>query len=594
MTDQAHIDTDNFGTRDDAYPLAWHDVTDRERALTGARLREDRFRTTLDQLHEAVSVFSAVRDDDGDIVDFRWLYANAAAATAIGWRAHDLEGRTLTSVLPDQKSSGMFDVYKHVTESGEPWARSPLWFEHAHRDGVRGRRAFDLRVSKLHDGFVVVSRDITAERELEQRLLDQRAQLEQRYEDMLVANERSHAEAQAQREHLEAQLNQSQRLESLGQLAGGVAHDFNNMLAAILGYTSFVREIVASEAAESTAPRWQHALADVDQITRAAERAAELTKQLLAFARRDMVRMRPINLNAVVADVEHLLRRTIGEDVELVTSLDPTLLPINADPGQIEQVLLNLAVNARDAMPTGGMLTIDTATVEIDDEFASARLGVAPGPGVRLRVGDTGTGMDADVKARVFDPFFTTKAKGEGTGLGLSTVYGIVGQTGGHISVYSESGIGTTFTILFPAVVDDSVTTVGASGDDGDLRGGTETVLLVEDDDAMREVTRRMLTRNGYVVLSAKSGTEATAIAEEHDGPIAVLLTDVVMPQMLGKEVAERLRALLPDLRTLFMSGYAQQVLSSRGTLQDDVRLLEKPFTEAELLIAVRDLIEHP
>ena len=579
---------------DDGLAISWRDVTDRERALEAARAREDRFRTSLDQLHEAVSVFTAVRDDTDTIVDFRWVYANGAAASAIGRPADELVGRTLSSVLPEHKPSGMFDIYERVTETGEPWANSALWYEDVWGDGVRRRRAFDVRASKLHDGFVVVSRDVTAEREMEQRLLEQRAELEQRYEDMLVASERAHEEAQAQREHLEAQLNQSQRLESLGQLAGGVAHDFNNMLAAILGYTSFVREIVASEAADSSAPRWQHALDDVDQITRAAERAAELTKQLLAFARRDIVRPRPINLNAVVADVEHLLRRTIGEDVELVTSLDPTLLPINADPGQIEQVLLNLAVNARDAMPTGGMLTIDTATVDIDDEFAGARLGVAPGPGVRLRVGDTGTGMDADVKARIFDPFFTTKAKGEGTGLGLSTVYGIVGQAGGHISVYSEAGIGTTFTVLFPAVVNGAVAATGDSADDGELRAGTETVLLVEDDDAMREVTRRMLTRNGYVVLTAKDGNEATEVAAEHEGRIAVLLTDVVMPQMLGKEVAERLEAALPDLRTLYMSGYAQPVLTSRGTLEDDVRLLEKPFTEAELLIALRDLIELP
>jgi len=579
---------------DDGYAVMWRDASDRHRALELTQQSEERFRTSLDQLHEAVSVFTSIRDDDGDIVDFTWSYANEAAAAMTGWAVEDIEGRSLLELLPEHGPSGMFDVYKHVAETGEPWSQSPLWYEDMWGDGVRGQRAFDVRASKLHDGFVVVARDVTSERELEQVLRNQRAELEVAYNEMLVANEAAHAEAQAQRENLEAQLNQSQRLESLGQLAGGVAHDFNNMLAAILGYASFVREIVASEVEETAAPRWSHALADVDQITRAAERAAELTKQLLAFARRDIVRPRPINLNDIVADVDHLLRRTIGEDVELVTNLDADLHPLNADPGQIEQVLLNLAVNARDAMPMGGILTIDTANVVVDDEFAAARPGVARGPGVRLRVGDTGTGMDAEVKARVFDPFFTTKAKGEGTGLGLSTVYGIVGHADGHISVYSEAGIGTTFTIIFPAVLDSPAVALDEGAPHGERQLGTGTILLVEDDDAMRDVTRRMLSRNGYEVLTAKNGAEATELAAAHDGTIAVLLTDVVMPQMLGKEVAERLQTTMPDLRVLFMSGYAQPVLASRGTLEGDVQLLEKPFTENELLAAVDAIIHAP
>ena len=398
------------------------------------------------------------------------------------------------------------------------------------------------------------------------------------------------AEDVTERARLERHLRQSQRLESLGNLAGGVAHDFNNLLAVILNYASFVEEEAATAARMNEGERWEAVHRDVEEIERAAERAARLTRQLLAFARREPVRPQVLSLNAVVSDVEKLLGRTIGEHVELVTSLAPEVWPTLADTGQMEQVLVNLAVNARDAMPSGGTLTIDTENIEVDEDYAAGRVDLRSGRYVRLRVSDTGTGIERDVLEHVFEPFFTTKPKGEGTGLGLATVYGIIKQAGGHAQIYSEVGMGTTFSALLPATenissADEQATMI--------LRGGRhETVLVVEDEDALREVTRRILTRNGYQVIAAASGSEAIALATKHPGEIDLLLTDVIMPQMLGKEVAERVAALRPGLRVLYTSGYAQSVLDSKGRLEAGVALLEKPFTESMLLTKLREVLE--
>jgi signal transduction histidine kinase/CheY-like chemotaxis protein len=402
------------------------------------------------------------------------------------------------------------------------------------------------------------------------------------------AERRDVREALERKERLQVQ---AQRLESLGQLAGGVAHDFNNLLSVILNYVSFVSEDIAAAAAgPDPAPHLASASADLAEITKAAERAAGLTRQLLVFARRDVVRPKVLDLGTVVAGLEELLRRTIGEHVELVVSLAGDLWPVLADPGQLEQVLVNLAVNARDAMPDGGTVTIDTGNIIVDADYVAGGSRARPGRNVRLRVSDTGTGMPADVVQHAFEPFFTTKPTGGGTGLGLATIYGILAQADGDIRIYSEPGTGTTFTVTLP-VTAEATETVAAEPVPYQRTPKGETVLVVEDEDALREVTRRILTRSGYQVITAANGPEALRIAAEHPGAIHLLLTDVVMPHMLGKEVAEKMRLIKPDTEVIFMSGYARPVLASQGRLEPGVALVEKPFSEADMLAAAGQVL---
>jgi signal transduction histidine kinase len=383
-------------------------------------------------------------------------------------------------------------------------------------------------------------------------------------------------------ERVQAQLQQAQRLESLGQLAGGVAHDFNNLLAVILNYTSFVSEELAAPAESGWPERLESARSDLGQIKQAAERAAGLTRQLLAFARREVTRPQVLDLGNVITGVEELLRRTLGEHVELSTSLASGLWPVLADPGQMEQVLVNLAVNARDAMPGGGTLTIDTSNITVDADTIAGGSKAWPGRNVRLRVSDTGTGMTAEVIEHVFEPFFTTKEEGAGTGLGLATVYGILAQAEGHIQIYSEPGAGTTFNIMLPVTVEAAAPIAEPVPYQRSPQG--ETVLVVEDADALREVTRRIFARNGYHVLTAANGPEALDLARSYPGEIHLLVTDVVMPRMLGNEISEKMQAIKPGIEVLFMSGYARPVLASQGSLDPNVALVEKPFSEAELL----------
>jgi PAS domain S-box-containing protein len=392
-----------------------------------------------------------------------------------------------------------------------------------------------------------------------------------------------------ERERFERQMRQSQRLESLGQLAGGVAHDFNNLLGVIMGYTHFAKKRITEATQHSGGETWPDLLNDVEQIDDATQRAAGLTRQLLAFARREVVQPTVLDVNDVVADLDPLLRRTLGEHVELTTTLTGDLWQIEIDKGQLEQVLVNLSVNARDAMPDGGGLTIDTANIDVDAHYAASRPALTTGRYVRVRVSDTGTGMDERTLQRAFEPFFTTKSPGSGTGLGLATVYGIITQAGGRAQIYSEPGIGTTFTALFPITSASAVEATAA--EDVERPGGHETVLVVEDEDAIREVTEKMLTLNGYKVLTAADGPQALELATHHLGDIDLLVSDVVMPRMLGREVADRMRELKPELRVLYISGYAQPVLGAQGRLDPGVELLEKPFSEPALLIKVRHVL---
>jgi len=388
---------------------------------------------------------------------------------------------------------------------------------------------------------------------------------------------------------VQRRVHQAQRLESLGELAGGIAHDFNNLLAVIINYAAFVSHDLEAAAQLPGGSKWQGTLEDVEQIRRASERAANLTRQLLSFARRDVVQPEVVDVNAVVADVEQLLRRTIGEHVELVSSLDPELWSVLMDPGQLEQVLVNLAINARDAMPDGGRLTIDTANVDVDELYGSGDTELEHGPYVRLRVADTGSGMPADVLARAFDPFFTTKPPGQGTGLGLATVYGIMTRAGGHAHIYSERGIGTTLTALLPAT--DRQLKEAASEPQPAPVTNLLTILLVEDEHALREVSRRILTSHGYEVIFAANGEEALQVAGEHEGPIDLLLSDVIMPRMAGTQLAELFGHEHPEARVLFMSGFAEPILSAQGQMKGDFELLDKPFSGATLLAKVEQVL---
>jgi hypothetical protein len=380
------------------------------------------------------------------------------------------------------------------------------------------------------------------------------------------------------RAELGVRLIQSQRLESLGQLAGGIAHDFNNLLAVILNYASFVAEAISDN---------ETARADVERIRIAAERAADLTRQLLIFSRGEEVQPAFIDVTAVVGEVETLLSRTLGEQVDLVVRAAPELPTVRADRGQLEQVLVNLAVNARDAMPDGGVLTIETDTVLIGTDNDRLSTDLSPGLYVTMTVSDTGIGMSAEVLAHVFEPFFTTKPRGEGSGLGLATVYGIVSEAGGAVTFHSEGGLGTTVRVYLPAA-DEPATFMPPAGV---LVGGAgETVLVVEDAQAMREVTSRILRRNGYEALEAASGEEAISILETRSCDL--LLTDVIMPRMSGRDLVERVHVLRPDLPVLYMSGYSQGVLGPARELDRAVALIQKPFDETSLVQKVRAALD--
>ncbi len=408
-------------------------------------------------------------------------------------------------------------------------------------------------------------------------------------ERVVAARDRERLQAEAERERLQNQLHQAQRLESLGQLAGGIAHDFNNLLAVIINYAAFVSDDL--EVAAATADGRRVIREDVAQISSAAERAAHLTHQLLAFARREVVQPEVVDVNDVVSDVEQLLRRTLGEHIQLHSSLAAGLHPVLIDPGQLEQILVNLAVNARDAMPDGGTLRIDTANIDVDELYAASRPELSPGPHVRLRVSDSGVGMPVETVRRAFDPFFTTKPPGQGTGLGLATVYGIIQQAGGRSQIYSEPDVGTTFTVLLPAT--DQIASPAERQEDRPAVRGEGTILLAEDEQALCEVTRRILVGAGYQVIVAANGPAALEAASAHKGPIDLLLSDVVMPHMPGPILARRLLAQRPSVRVLLMSGFAQPILDAGGHLDAGVTLIEKPFSGPGLLAEVARLLER-
>ena len=501
----------------------------------------------------------------------RIVLVNAQAERLFGYRREELADQLVEILVPDAIEAGHPARRAGYVAAPHPRPMSAeTGLSGRRRDGSIFPAQISLSAIDTHEGILVAAtiRDVSERLEL---LAD-----------------RDRLKTLAERDQLERQHQQLQGLESLGQLAGGVAHDFNNLLAVILNYAAFVSEDAAREASRVDL---QAIRDDIQQIQLAAERAAGLTRQLLAFARREVVQPRALNLNDVIGGLEQLLAGTLGEHVELSTDLAAELCPVLADPGQIEQVLINLAVNGRDAMPAGGTLTIRTANTDIDGLHAGRRAGPSPGRYVTLKVSDSGTGMPREVIDRAFEPFFSTKAKGQGTGLGLglATVYGIITQAHGHVQIHSEPGIGTAFTILLPTTSQPAQE--AAPGPQAAEDGNGETVLVVEDESALREATRRILARNGYRVITAANGRDAVAAASSHPGGIDLLVTDVIMPQMGGKEAAERIRALCPSVAVLFMSGYTEGILSAEGVLETGINLVEKPFTEKSLLAKLHEVM---
>jgi PAS domain S-box-containing protein len=534
----------------------------------------------------------------------RIRFVNCQAEALFGYRRDEVVGQLLEVLLPDharavhtrhRASYSADPAPRSMAEGLDPTARR--------KDGTLFPIGISLSSLQTDQGVFVSAavRDITDRQRMEGERGKREAKLigDKRDEEQRIEGERGKREAKLIGEKrdeeqalLEAQLHQAQRLESIGQLAGGVAHDFNNLLAGIMNYAHLVSTSLHEEVSRrnlSDVEAFVTIGQDVDEITKVAKRAAMLTRQLLIFSRRTVVQPEVLDLNAVVTEMQTLLRTTIGEHVDLQGTFAPDLPLIKADRGQMDQVFMNLAVNARDAMPGGGELKIETARFDVDARYARLH-SITPGIYVRLTVSDTGTGMTPEVAARSFEPFFTTKAI-EGSGLGLATVYGIVTQAGGDIAIDSELGLGTTVRITLPAT-SDATTEPRSARPNVPLSARGETVLLVEDEAIVREPAGRMLTRHGYTVLSAANAEEALVIVREHPGRIDLLLTDVVMPGRSGKELSLDIAELRPTTKVLFMSGYSQDVIAHQGVLEEGVQLIEKPFTGDDLLRKVRDVLE--
>lgn len=509
------------------------DVTEQQQARTVLRESEERYRLLVE--NAAYGIFRTSPEGE-------FLEANHALATMLGYESKDdlLKVNIRDSIYadPEQRTPMLADTISegHLNAREVEWKR---------KDGksvivrLSARKVRDTKGNMCFEGVV-------------ENVTEWRA--------------------------LETQLRQAQKMEAVGRLAGGVAHDFNNLLMVIKGHSELLLERVASDHAD---------FRKIDQIKKAADRAAGLTRQLLAFSRMQVMQARVMDLNAIVTEMGKMLPRLIGEDIELSILIKPDLGRVKADPGQIEQIILNLAVNARDAMPDGGKLLIETMNVVLDDAYARRHPPTVPGRFVMLAVTDTGVGMDAETQAHIFEPFFTTKEKGKGTGLGLATVYGVVKQSGGFIWVYSEHRKGTAFKIYLPRVDETIEAERGKKGRE-EFPRGTGTILLSEDEKEVREIAREFLGMSGYTVIEAKDGIEALEIATKHAGTIDLLVTDMVMPGMNGRELATRLTAMRPSMKVIFMSGYTEYGVTRNENLEPDKVLLQKPFTRAVLVQAVR------
>jgi two-component system, cell cycle sensor histidine kinase and response regulator CckA len=541
--------------------------------LPAARLPDLISQTALELVPDAFVGIGA----NGEIV-----LANAQTEALFGYLREQLIGQPVEMLIPE----GFADAHRsqraaHFADSRTRPIRVGLEVAGRRRDGSEFSAEISLSSIEI-DGQVLATGTI---RDISKRIAVVRGK-----ERLKAEVEKERLEAEVEKERLLNELHHARRLESLGELAGGIAHDFNNLLAVIINYAAFVAEELDAAGPASDEEKRDTMRTDVEQISLAAQRAAHLTHQLLAFARREVVQPEVVDVNAVVTDVEQLLKSTLGEHIELRSELTPDLRSVLIDPGRLEQILVNLAVNARDAMPDGGTLTIHTANLDIDEAYTAHRSELAPGPYVDLHVSDNGNGMTREVAERAFDPFFTTKPAGQGTGLGLATIYGIVEQAGGRAQIRSESGVGTTATVLLPATDATASRTAQQIGA-AQLRGEA-TILLVEDEDALREVTRRILVGSGYRVITAADGDQALAAAAEQSEAIDLLLTDVVMPQMHGPALAEQIQRVRPSIRVMFMSGFAQPILESGGHLEAGVTLVEKPFSGPALLAKVSQVLK--
>jgi two-component system, cell cycle sensor histidine kinase and response regulator CckA len=533
---------------------------------------EESLATTLNSIGDAV-----IATD----VDKRIVRMNPVAEALTGWNLRDARGMPLDKVfriINEQSRQSVEDPADRVLREGRiiGLANHTVLCS---REG--GERPIADSGSPIRDtagiirGVVLVFRDLTEHKRAE----DAKAQ----YAAAAQHAHRGQLQAEEALRNTEDQLRQSQKMEAIGALAGGVAHDFNNLLSVILSYSNLLLDgMLQSDAAR----------ADLEEIKRAGERAAGLTRQLLAFSRRQVLQPRVIDLNEVIASTGTMLQRLIGEGIELNVLAGSKLSNVNVDPGQVEQVLMNLVVNARDAMPTGGKLTIETANVVLDQDYTAAHVGASQGPHVLLAVSDTGVGMSRTTQERVFEPFFTTKGQGQGTGLGLSTVFGIVKQSGGSIWVYSEPGAGTTFKIYFPSVKQALAGPSAVPSMNPRASGGKETILLVEDEAPVRSVASAILKRAGYHVLEAPGPGDALLICEQHPVDIDLLLTDVVMPKMNARELAKRVSATRPAIKVLFMSGYTDNVIVHHGVLDSGVAFIQKPLTPDALVRRVREVLD--
>ncbi len=520
--------------------IIFQDLTDQVAELTK---REERFHTLLKNSADAI----VLSDAQG-----RLLYATDSVTRILGYRPEDLNGReAFGDVHPDDLQHTHRLLGRLMAEPTKP-ATAEVRVRHV--DGSYRQLEFvitncldDPNVGALVNNF----RDITERKRVEEAL-----------------------------HKTEEQLRQSQKMEAIGRLAGGIAHDFNNLLSVVLSYADLMLEIGSASGVRE----------EIIEIKKAGTRAAELTHQLLAFSRQQVLEPQVVNLNEVLSSMESMIRRLIGEDIDLRFVLSQHIWKTRVDPGQIEQVLMNLVVNARDAMPNGGSLTIETANVVLDEAYAATHVEASTGPHVMFAVSDTGVGMDRATQARVFDPFFTTKEKGKGTGLGLATAFGIVKQSGGSIFLYSELDAGTTFKVYLPQTEAPRASDRPSSMVLPAPRG-TETVLVVEDDPSVRQVTSTILTLQGYRVLVAASGEEAIGVAHQHDD-IRLLVTDVVMPKMSGKELALALLAFRPTLKVLYVSGYTDNTIVHHGVLDEGVEFLQKPITPGALTRKVRAVLD--
>jgi PAS domain S-box-containing protein len=515
-------------------------VIERQRSHDSLRRSEEHFRRLTENALDVITILNI----DGTI-----RYQSPSIERVLGYPAQDFSGKQASDFIHAEDLPAFVQALHNTVE--ESSANMPLLtFRCRHRDGswrVFEGRANNLLADPVVAGLVLNSRDVT------------------------------------ERKRLEEQFLQSQKVQAIGQLAGGVAHDFNNILTAIIGYTDLLlKQLPAKDGLHLTA----------EEIKKAATRAASLTRQLLAFSRKQVLQPRVLDLNSIVSDMDKMLRRLLGEHIDLVSAPQPDLGRVKADPSQIEQVIMNLAVNARDAMSDHGKLTIETDNVTLDAHYCQRRPDVSPGEYVMLALSDNGCGMAADVRAHLFEPFFTTKEIGQGTGLGLATCHGIIKQSGGHIAVYSEVNQGTTFKIFLPRVYE-ALAVTAQREPVAEPNTGTETVLLVEDEPMLRELGLLVLSGLGYRVLSADNGVQALHLIEKHRGQdIHLLVTDVVMPEMGGKELAERLRVLSPHTRVLFCSGYTEDAIVHDGTLDPGISFVQKPYTVATLANKVREVLE--